>query len=134
MAEYLLGRIFDPAGGEAHIVLTAAYVMRETGKSIAEVGDEPFIMIFRTDGTADYFYNSEIKRFDEVFKEYDRFVAWSSHYISDAEPTRRHCFTDERMAAYILEVRKHTEKEWREVLQRREQVKEWGRKQGIVQQ
>ena len=119
LAEYLLDHLFAPSGGEAHMVLTAGYVMRETGKSIAQVGKDPYITIFRTDGTVEYFYESELRMFDAFFEKYDRFVNWASHYLSDAGPTRRSDFTDERMADYMIEVKQEAEERWQERLRRR---------------
>lgn len=135
LAEYLLDHLFSPAGGEAHMVITATYVMREIGKSIAQVGGDPYLTLFRKDGTTDFFYGSDLRKFDKFFEEYGRFVRYSSEFLSDAGPTRKSGgFSDKRITEYMLEVKQRAENEWGDVLRRREKVKAWLKKNSEAKQ
>lgn len=125
LAEYLLDHMFSPGGGEAHLVMTAAYVMREIGKSIAQVGLNHYITLFRKDGTVDFFYDSDFLAFDRFFGEFSRFLKHSCEFVSDSGPTRMCPFTDKRMTDYTLEVKQLAENEWGNVLRRRDKLREW---------
>jgi len=112
LANYLLDRLFTSAGGESHLVLMAAYVLREVGANISQVNKEPYISLFRSNGTTEWFGLYELKQFDEFFKEYDRLIKEVSHFVFDPNPEKRCSLPDRQMQQYILEVRDAAEREW----------------------
>lgn len=124
LAEYLLDKLFNPAGGEAHLVLTAAYVLREVSKSIAQVGKDPYITVFRSAGTADWLLGWDLRDFDEVFQEYDNFIQYASVCILDPGPTRREGFSKEDIAKRLKKVGDLAEERWEAYLQKRRRIEE----------
>lgn len=138
LADYLLGRLFVPAGGEGHLVLMAAYVLREVGATIAQVGKEPHISLFRTNGTMEWFGFHELQKFEGVFKEYDHLIKDISHFAIDPGPDTRCTLPDKRMQEYTLEVRDAIEREWQNYLTLKKRInnllKQPASQKSVVQQ
>jgi hypothetical protein len=81
--------------------------------------------MFRTHGTAGWFYSSELRQFHDLFEEYDRFLKWSAEFINDCGKTRRCDFNDKKMSDYMFEVRSNFESAWAKKLRRAKEFKEW---------
>ncbi|MGB9072231.1 MAG: hypothetical protein WCC22_06135 [Terriglobales bacterium] len=105
LADYILGRIYESSGGEEHLLATGIFTITQVIENIAEVGKEPFMILFRHDGTrriVDPTFIAEMSRYLTECAERHKQLF---QYLTDAGDTERTFFKFEELAKSIYNLR-----------------------------